>query len=359
MTAFASGMHHHDRAIARWLIVIACLIFAMVILGGVTRLTGSGLSIVEWAPIMGAIPPLSEPEWQESFDKYKQFPEYQKINHAMTLSEYKEIFAFEYAHRLLGRFIGLAFFIPFLFFYFKKRIRPELLPKLIIMFVLGGLQGLLGWLMVKSGLVDRPNVSQYRLAAHFMAAILIYSYILWQAWSLLYPESRNGWAPGIHRLRRLVRWQTAIIILMVISGAFVAGTHAGAIFKTFPDMNGQLIPDGIFAMQPLLLNFVENPTTIQFVHRCIALLIFAFVGYIWWQSRYYTLSNSARRSVHLLLLMMLIQVTLGISTLLSEPHTALRGGVSVPLAAMHQAGALLLFTVILYVNHELRRGKRL
>ena len=359
MTAFSTGTHSHDRAIALWLLVVAMLIFAMVILGGVTRLTGSGLSIVEWSPIMGVIPPLNEQEWQETFDKYKQFPEYQKINRDMSLSEFKGIFVFEYAHRLLGRFIGVAFLIPFLFFYFRKRIRPELIPKLIIMFVLGGLQGLLGWLMVKSGLVDRPNVSQYRLAAHFMAAILIYSYILWTAWTLLYPVPRNGWAPGIHRLRRMVRWQTAIIVLMIISGAFVAGTHAGAIFKTFPDMNGQLLPSGLFDISPILLNVFENPTTIQFNHRLIAYVIIAFVSYIWWQSRHYTLTSSARNSINLLLIMMVIQVTLGISTLLSEPHTALRGGVSVPLAAMHQAGALLLFTIVLYVNHELRRGNRL
>ncbi len=358
MTAF-SGQHGHDRAIATWLIIVAMLIYAMVILGGVTRLTGSGLSIVEWAPIMGTVPPLSDAEWQEAFDKYKQYPEYAKINQGMTLPEFKGIFAFEYTHRLLGRFIGLAFLIPFLFFYFKKKIRPELLPKLIAMFVLGGLQGGLGWLMVKSGLVDKPNVSQYRLAAHFSAAILIYGYILWTAWNLLYPHARNSWAPGIGRLQSQIRWLTVIIIIMIISGAFVAGTHAGALYKTFPDMNGHIIPPGLFGMSPLLLNLVENPTTIQFNHRIIAYVIILFVSFIWWRSRKVTLTYSARRSLHLLMIMMIIQAILGISTLLSEPHTVLRGGVSVPLAALHQGGALLLFTIVLYVNHELRKGKRL
>lgn len=358
MRAF-SGQHGHDRAIALWLISVAILIYAMVILGGVTRLTGSGLSIVVWEPIMGAIPPLSEQEWQEAFDKYQQYPEYQKINQGMTLSEFKGIFAFEYAHRLLGRFIGLAFLIPFLFFYFKKQIRPELLPKLIIMFVLGGLQGGLGWLMVQSGMIDKPNVSQYRLAAHFIAAILIYGFILWTAWTLLYPNARNSWAPGISQLQTLIRWLTAIIIIMIISGAFVAGTHAGAMYKTFPDMNGHFIPPGLFDMTPWLLNLVENPSAIQFSHRLIAYVIVMFISYVWWRSRKYTLTYSARRSVNLLMIMMVIQVILGISTLLSEPHMALRGGVSVPLAAMHQGGALLLFTIVLYVNHELRKGKRL
>jgi len=359
MTAFSSGHHGHDRAIARWLIIVAIMIYGMVILGGVTRLTGSGLSMVEWAPIMGAIPPLSEQEWEQTFDKYKQYPEYQKINRDMTLSDFKGIFVFEYTHRLLGRLIGLAFLIPFLFFYFKKQIKPGLLPKLITMFVLGGLQGGLGWLMVKSGMVDMPNVSHFRLAAHLSAAILIYGYILWQAWSLLYPNARNSWAPGISRLQTHIRVLTVIILLMIISGAFVAGTHAGAMFKTFPDMNGHVFPPGLFDMTPLLLNFVENPTTIQFDHRVIAYVIVIYVSFVWWCSRKYTLTGSARRSINFLMLIMVIQVILGISTLLSEPHTVLRGGVSVPLAAMHQGGALLLFTIVLYVNHELRKGKRL
>lgn len=345
-----------DRTIAYWLIIVAIMIYAMVILGGVTRLTGSGLSIVEWDPIMGAIPPLNETEWQDAFQQYQQYPEYKLLNRDMALSEFKEIFAFEYAHRLLGRSIGIVFAIPFLFFYFRKQIKRSLTPKLIIMFVLGGLQGLLGWLMVKSGLVDRPSVSQYRLAAHLLAAILIYSYILWTAWGLLYPTPRNSWVPGVKKLRRQIRILTAIIVLMIISGAFVAGTHAGAVFKTFPDMNGHLFPPGLFGMSPFWLNFVENPTTIQFDHRLIAYVIIILLSVIWYRSRHYTLTSSTRNALTLMLIVMLIQVTLGISTLLSEPSVPLRAGVSVTLGAMHQGGALLLLTVALFVNHELRRG---
>lgn len=359
MPTFADGMNNHNRAIATWLIIVAVLIFAMVILGGVTRLTGSGLSMVEWEPIMGVIPPLNDQEWQEAFEKYQQFPEYQKINHQMSLSEFKGIYVFEYAHRMLGRFIGLAFLIPFLIFYFKNYIRREMVPKLIIMFVLGGLQGVLGWFMVKSGLVDRPNVSQYRLAAHFAAAILIYSYILWFAWSLLYPNPQNGWAPGISRLRRYSLWALVLVIIMIISGAFVAGTHAGAIYKTFPDMNGHLFPPGLFEMSPFLLNFVENPTAIQFNHRLLAYLVIGFIAFVWWTSRHYTLTASTRRAVHIMFAMLIIQVTLGISTLLSVPSEPLRGGVAVPLAASHQGGALLVLTAVLFLNHALRRGKAL
>lgn len=345
-----------DRRIAYWLIIVAFMIYGMVILGGVTRLTGSGLSMVHWDPIMGAIPPLTQQEWDKSFDAYKKYPEYKQLNRDMDLSEYKKIFAFEYTHRLLGRSIGIVFLIPFLFFYFRKQIKPSLTPKLITMFVLGGLQGLLGWFMVKSGLVDKPNVSQFRLAAHLMMAILIYSYILWTAWGLLSPTPRNAWAPGIKKLRGQVRILTAIIVLMIVSGAFVAGTHAGAVFKTFPDMSGHIFPPGLFSMSPFLANFVENTTTIQFDHRLIAYVIVIFLSLTWYRSRHYTLTSSTRTTFNLLLIMMIIQVTLGISTLLSVPDVPVRAGVSVLLAAMHQGGALLLLTIALYLNHELRKG---
>jgi len=345
-----------DRRIAYWLILVAIMIYCMVILGGVTRLTGSGLSMVQWDPIMGAVPPLSHQEWEQSFDAYKKYPEYQQLNRDMDLAEYKKIFAFEYTHRLLGRSIGLVFLIPFLFFYFRKQIKRSLTPKLITMFVLGGLQGLLGWFMVKSGLVDKPNVSQFRLAAHLMMAILIYSYILWTAWGLLNPTPRNAWAPGVKKLRRQMRILTAIIVLMIISGAFVAGTHAGAIHKTFPDMSGHIIPPGLFAMSPLLANFVENTTTIQFDHRLIAYVIVIVLSLTWYRSRHFTLTSSTRNAFNLLLVMMIIQITLGISTLLSVPAVPVRAGVSVLLAAMHQGGALLLLTIALFVNHELRKG---
>ncbi|MBI1424821.1 MAG: heme A synthase [Gammaproteobacteria bacterium] len=345
-----------DRRIAYWLIIVAIMIYAMVLLGGVTRLTGSGLSMVQWEPILGVIPPLSHQEWEATFDKYKQFPEYQQLNRDMDLSEFQKIFAFEYTHRLLGRSIGLAFLIPFLFFFFRKQIKPSLTPKLVIMFVLGGLQGLLGWFMVKSGLVDKPNVSQFRLAAHLMTAILIYSYILWTAWGLLSPTPRNAWVPRVKNLRRQVRILTVIIVVMIISGAFVAGTHAGAVFKTFPDMNGHIIPPGLFAMSPFLSNFVENTTTIQFDHRLIAYIIVIFLLLTWYRSRHFTLTRSARNAFNLLLLVMIVQITLGISTLLSVPDVPVRAGVSVVLAAMHQGGALLLLTVVLYLNHELRKG---
>jgi len=351
MIDYAPRLEDNDRTIALWLISVAALIFAMVILGGATRLTGSGLSMVEWAPIMGTIPPLNEQEWQDTFNKYQQFPEYQKKNLHMNLDEFKGIFVFEYSHRMLGRFIGLAFLLPFLYFLFHKRLRPTLMPKLIVMFVLGGLQGLLGWYMVKSGLVSDPHVSQYRLAAHLGAALLIYAYILWVAWGLLRPHPRNGWVRGVESLRRHSKIAMSLIILMIISGAFVAGTRAGLGFNTFPLMNGAVIPEGLFSMSPFYLNFLENPTTIQFDHRIIAYVLIFYIPFVWYKSSKFPLNQKSHMAFHLLLITFIIQIILGISTLLME--------VPVSLGVLHQAGALLVLTAMLYCLHELRLSRSL
>jgi cytochrome c oxidase assembly protein subunit 15 len=351
VTEYSNTAIENDRAIARWLIIVAILIYAMVILGGVTRLTGSGLSMVEWDPIMGVLPPLSDQEWQDTFEKYKQFPEYQKKNLHMDLEGFKGIFIFEYSHRVLGRVIGLAFLIPFLFFLFKKRIRRELTPNLVIIFILGGLQGLLGWYMVKSGLVNDPHVSQFRLAAHLSAALLIYSYILWVAWGLLNPAPQNAWVRGLEKLRGRVKIGAIIVVAMIISGAFVAGTRAGHGYNTFPLMNGYFFPPGLFDMSPFYLNFFENPTTIQFDHRMIAYLLMLYIPFLWYSSKNYTLTPRTRNTFHLLLFVFVLQIVLGITTLLYA--------VPVALGAAHQAGALLVLTVVLYLVHELRVSKSL
>ncbi len=333
-----------NRAIAIWLLVVAALIFSMVILGGVTRLTRSGLSMVEWKPVVGIVPPLSQQQWQESFDKYKQFPEYRKINREMSVDEYKSIFWFEYSHRVLGRTIGLAFLIPFLIFLARGKIKKTHTLKFIAMFVLGGLQGLLGWYMVKSGLVNQPHVSQYRLTAHLIAAISIYSYILWVAWGFLLPR------PSLDNTshRKIMRYSfvlTALILLMIVSGGFVAGTKAGLAYNTFPTMNGYWIPEGLYAQQPWWINLFENITTIQFNHRMIAWLLIACVpAFLFYAMRNIT-EPQMRLALHLLLVMLAIQVTLGITTLLFA--------VPVALGAAHQTGALMLLTVILFINRRL------
>lgn len=333
-----------NRAIAIWLFVVAALIFSMVVLGGVTRLTRSGLSMVEWAPIMGVVPPITEAQWQETFDKYRQFPEYQKINKGMSVHEFKSIFWFEYSHRLLGRIIGLAFLIPFIFFVVRKQIEKQDVPKYLLMFVLGGLQGLLGWYMVKSGLVNRPHVSQYRLTAHLVAAIAIYSYILWVAWGLVVPK-RDAEAARLRSVRNLGIALTGLIVLMIVSGGFVAGTKAGLAYNTFPTMNGYWVPEGLYAMQPWWLNWFENATTIQFNHRLIAWLLILAIPAYWFHARRQAPDQATRLALHLLLAMLAIQVVLGIATLLHA--------VPVALGAAHQAGALLLLTTVLYVVRRL------
>jgi len=330
------------RAVAVWLLICCALVFAMVVLGGVTRLTESGLSMVDWRPLMGTLPPFGQAEWQAVFDQYKAFPEYQKINAGMTLAEFKGIFWFEYTHRVLGRAIGLAFFLPFLWFLFSGRVRGPLAWKLAGVFLLGGLQGLMGWYMVKSGLVDDPRVSQYRLAAHLALAVLVYGLMLWLALGLLRPAAGRPEAP------RGAAWGLiALISLTILSGAFVAGLDAGMDYNTFPLMDGRFVPDGYLAQSPALVNIFETIAAVQFNHRWLGmttgLLALAFV----WRLATRGPDASLRRAAGLFGAMALVQPTLGILTLLLV--------VPVALAALHQAGALLLFTAALWTAFELRR----
>lgn len=334
----------YDRQIATWLIICAVIIITMILLGGVTRLTRSGLSMVEWKPLMGIIPPLSEDAWMETFEKYKQFPEYQKVNKGMSLFQFKEIFMFEYLHRVLGRLIGVFFLLPFLFFHFTRRIKPGLTPKLLGMFVLGGLQGLLGWYMVKSGLVDNPRVSQYRLTAHLGTAVFIYAYILWVAWSLLYSTRDSDVGRG---LKGFASTLSALVFLMILSGGLVAGTHAGHAYPTFPLMAGSFFPDGLYATDPVWLAAFEDLTTIQFNHRMFAYLLIILISVFVFKSYgQQGLNSEVRTGLKLVMVMLAVQVSLGISTLVLH--------VPIPLAAAHQGGAVLLFTSVLFVTHRLR-----
>ncbi len=334
----------HDRTLAVWLLICCATIFCMVVLGGVTRLTGSGLSMVEWEPIMGALPPLSEAEWQESFEQYRQYPEYKLKNAGMDLEGFKGIFWLEYLHRVLGRVIGLLFGLPLLYFLIRRQVDRPLVPKLTLLFCLGGAQGLMGWYMVQSGLVDDPNVSQYRLTAHLLLAIIIYAYMFWLALDLLRGRNqvriRNAWGSGALVL-------TGFVLLTVASGGFVAGLKAGFTYNTFPLMNGQWVPDGMLLMEPLWRNAFENITAVQFNHRWLAMSVATAVVIFWWLARRRSVDNGLRIGLDLLLGAVLLQVGLGITTLLMV--------VPIPLAAAHQAGAVLLLTALLNVAHELRR----
>ena len=267
----------HNRQIAAWLFVCCLMVYGMVILGGVTRLTGSGLSMVEWDPIFGIVPPLDAASWDETFRLYQQSPEYQKINVGMDLDGFKRIYWFEYSHRVLGRTIGMVFLLPFLFFLARGRIQRPLIPKLVTMFILGGLQGVLGWYMVKSGLVDRPDVSQYRLTAHLGLAVAIYAYMLWVAFDLLFPRGSTyraaaapfaGWSLGL----------VLLVYLMILSGGLVAGTDAGFSYPTWPLMGPSFIPEGLYATAPAWLAAFEDVTTIQFNHRVFAYALFVLAN---------------------------------------------------------------------------------
>ena len=331
--------------VAAWLLACCALVFAMVVVGGVTRLTHSGLSIVEWQPIVGALPPLKEAQWLATFDKYQLTPEYQKVNQGMSLDAFKAIFWWEYFHRLLGRMIGVVFLLPLLWFWWRGRIHRPLALKLAGIFVLGGLQGAMGWYMVKSGLVDDPRVSQYRLTAHLGFALAIYAAMLWTALGLLYPGA--GAPRTRHRRLRRFSWIiTATVAYMVMTGGFVAGTHAGFAYNTFPLMNGHLVPPEMFMLDPWPLNFFNNMATVQFDHRLGAWLLALLLPWFWLSARREALTPRARLNLALLAGMLALQIALGIGTLLLV--------VPVPLAAAHQAGAVLLLTAALLANHALR-----
>lgn len=335
----------YDRQIASWLLFCAAVIFGMILLGGVTRLTDSGLSMVEWKPLMGVIPPMSEQAWQETFDKYRQYPEYQKINKGMSLDAFKSIFMYEYLHRVLGRIIGVIFFFPMLFFALKGRVRAGLMPKLWILFVLGGCQGLLGWYMVKSGLVDRPDVSQYRLTAHLGLAVVIYAYMLWVVFDLLYPK--RGLAGG--RFAGFSLSLVVLVFLMILSGGLVAGTDAGYAYSTWPLMGESFVPAGLYATNPAWLAMFEDITTIQFNHRMFAYLLVGLIGFFAVRVLAGGVEARGKLGVLLVLLALAVQVTLGISTLLLH--------VPLGIAAAHQGGAVLLLTAVLFTAHGLQQAK--
>src|SRR3989475_8254751 len=333
---------NRERAVAAWLLACCALVFAMVVVGGVTRLTHSGLSIVEWQPIVGTLPPLDEGAWQEAFRKYQQTPEYRLVNPTMILAGFKSIYWWEYVHRFLGRLVGAAFLLPFLWFALRGRIARALAWKLAGIFALGALQGALGWYMVQSGLVDNPRVSQYRLTAHLGIAFLIYAAMLWIAFDLLF--SRASPISGV--LRRFAFTVAALVFVMVLSGGLVAGIRAGRVYNTFPLMNGRLVPPEIFSLDPWYLNFFSNIATVQFDHRLIAWLLAFLVPWFWLRVRREAAPSRAKLGAHLLLAALALQTPLGIATLLLA--------VPVPLAAAHQAGALLVFSAALFAAHSLR-----
>ena len=333
---------------AGWLYVVTLMVVVMVVIGGLTRLTNSGLSMVEWRPLTGWLPPFSGDDWMLVFAKYKTSPEYQKINAGMSLLEFKKIFWLEYIHRLWGRIIGLAFLIPFICFVACGWVNRRLTLRLLGLFIFGGLQGGLGWYMVQSGLVDRPDVSQYRLAAHLALALVIIAALFWTARGLD-RSYRKNWeffdADSVSGLRRSAYGVLFAVFLTAVSGAFVAGLDAGLAYNTFPLMDGNWVPEGLLTMTPLSLNFVENTITVQFDHRVLAMSTAALVTTVWVVALRYSIPASARFAINCLFLAVIAQVGLGITTLLFV----------VPLewAAAHQAGAVFLLICAVWFLREL------
>lgn len=328
-----------NRVIAIWLLVLSAMVFAMVVLGGFTRLTHSGLSMVEWRPLTGWLPPLDQAAWERIYDMYRQTPEYRAFNQHLTLDGFKSIFWLEFVHRLWGRLMGVVFAVPFVVFIFKGWVDRRLGLRLAVVFILGGLQGVLGWYMVKSGLTDRPDVSQYRLTAHLSAALLIFGYMLWVAMGLLDTGARQARSA----LAPLAVGIGGVIFLTILSGGFVAGLDAGFVYNTFPLMDGALLPDDFFVLRPFYLNFFEHIPSVQFNHRWLAISVLAVVIVFWFKAR--RLAGRQRRAVNVMAGLAALQVGLGISTLVLV--------VPVPLAVAHQAVAVLLLGAALWTAHEL------
>lgn len=321
-----------------WLITVCLLIQAIVIVGGITRLTHSGLSMVDWQPIMGVVPPLEAEAWEATFEAYKQYPEYRKVNLNMSLDEFKFIFYWEYSHRLLGRIIGLVFFIPFVVFLMQRRFNAPLTKRLLVAFVLGGLQGLVGWYMVKSGLVDMPEVSHYRLAAHLSLALLLLGYVFWIILDLMRIDQRKSGHAGLGRFSLVI---LALVSMQIVYGAFTAGLRAGYGYNTFPLMNGEWIASAVGAMSPLWINLFESDATVQFIHRILGITVLLLALLNWAIS---FRIKSGLTVANILLVTVVVQFTLGVLTLIYV--------VPLTLASLHQAGACLVFLASLCGVYE-------
>lgn len=343
-------MNTSNKKIIFWLYSGCILVFAMVVIGGITRLTGSGLSITEWKVITGTIPPFNETQWQQEFAQYQLSPQFQKINSSFSINDFKQIYFWEYFHRLIGRIIGLVFVIPFLFFYYKKQTDKKLLPKLIIIFLLGAWQGFLGWYMVKSGLQNNPFVSHYRLAIHLVNAFITFGYIFWVAQDLKFPSTKKK-LPA-----KNVLWLSiSIFILLIIQityGAFVAGLHAGHIFNTWPKMGDEWIASAVFASfeNEGIKGIFNSMAIVQFIHRTLALIIFCLLFFIWMKrkNQSWNLNSQQLFSINISMIIVLIQVLLGIFTLLFS--------VPVWLGVLHQAGAFVIFASIIFQIHRIAKG---
>ncbi|NKB19144.1 MAG: heme A synthase [Alphaproteobacteria bacterium] len=318
------------------------MVAAMILLGGATRLTESGLSIVNWRPVTGILPPLNDAEWQALFAAYKNSPEFAKVNFWMTVTDFKSIYWLEYLHRLWGRLIGVVFLLPYLWFVMRRIIPAALTWRLGGLFILGGVQGLVGWYMVKSGLVNEPAVSQYRLAAHLGLAFIIFGLLFWYAAACLTQRPTRSGTRWIRTGSTIILWAAAVTIIW---GAFVAGLDAGLAYNTFPLMGGRLVPEGILNSSPWWINFFENTATVQFTHRVLAIGTVALVLAYWASARHSVVNVFAQKAIMLLGVLAVCQLGLGIVTLLTE--------VILALGMLHQLGALAVITSAIWLRFTL------
>lgn len=330
-----------------WLMGLCAMILLMVAVGGITRLTDSGLSMVEWEPILGAIPPLSQEDWEMRFEQYRNFPEYQQINRGMSLGEFKSIYFWEYLHRLLGRLIGVVFLIPFLIFLFRRAFSRRTGWLFFLAFLLGGGQGLMGWYMVKSGLSDNPMVSHYRLAAHFWLAVILFGYLLVLLLHLLNDQERVRPGPGGRPVRRFAWGVLGLLVVQMTYGVFVAGLNAGFIHNTFPKMTGYWLHPDALALPTLTANLLDNPVMVQLIHRILGIIFLFAVSALWWMGRKRLPTGEARSALHLVFGLTVAQVVLGVVVLVTA--------VPVSLGTMHQVLACILLGVMIKLLHDLHR----
>jgi heme a synthase len=336
-----------NKSVIIWLLSGCFLLFLMVIVGGITRLTNSGLSMTDWHLVTDTFPPLTEAKWVETFEKYKQFPEYQKINihNDFTLSDYKFIYFWEWFHRFIGRIIGLVFIVPFVYFLIKKKLDSATIKKCITLLCMGAFQGFLGWFMVKSGLIDNPDVSHFRLALHLTFAFITFAYTLWVALDLIYPVKRNV----EKSLRNIARYTLVLLLLQIIYGGFVAGLNAGLIHNHWPLMSdGQFIHDSVFLEQDnLLLSFTEGKSGVQFVHRTLAYFVVAMILFLYFKSKKFNLDFNQKKGIQTLVFLVFVQFALGVFTLLY--------GVPLWLGLIHQINAFFLLSAMTYSLHRLSK----
>lgn len=347
-----------NRIVSIWLAIGVFMVFMQIIIGGITRLTGSGLSITEWEIVTGTLPPMNTADWEEEFVKYQATPQYEKINKGMTLKEFKFIYFWEYFHRLWARSMGIVFAIPFFIFLGRRMLSKQLVRRLVIIIAMAGVVASFGWIMVASGLIDRPWVSAYKLTMHLSLALILFSYLLWTLYLTLYPKRQVF--TEVLPLKKMALGITILIGIQIIFGGLMAGTHAALVYPSFPDMNGEIIPAVLFDGSLYTAeNFVEYersvlfPTIVQVLHRGMAYILTAVIIWFFVRARKYELPRSMKVGVNLLLGMLIVQFLLGVMTIMKSIGT-----IPVSWGVIHQGGAIVLLSIALYINFWLYKSER-